>query len=77
MSPLEVSWGHLSIRFGIETFRTPFPTFLKQESLIQVVSQMGLSGRRQKGNLGISHSLNCAPCLELENPGPSPEVLYQ
>lgn len=51
MSPLEVSWGHFSIRLGIETFRIPFSTSLKQESLIQVVSQMGPSGGRQKWEL--------------------------
>lgn len=65
---------------GIETFRTPFPTPLKQEFWaefpIQVVSQVGPSGGRQKGKFGIIRSLNCALCLELENPGPSLVVLY-
>lgn len=80
MFPLEVSWGHLSIRLLLRStlgFRTPFSASLKQEfwaeSLIQVVSQMGPSGGRQKGNFGIIHALNCAPCLELENPS---VVLY-
>lgn len=38
---------------------------------------MGPSGGRQKGNLGISHPLNCAPCLELENPAPSVVLYHQ
>lgn len=68
--PLELSWGRLCAEenVGIEVFRTSLKQEFQVQSLLQGVSQMGHSGGRPRGNLGISNSLNCAPCLDFPAP---------